>query len=102
MARGGGAAHSRCRSRTRRRAVRVSLDPPADRTEPFVSGVRAGLAGLDAERIDGGVVANALGMAERQGHLGPLIMTSLGIPEKPMSSIEAACASGASTRACRI
>src|SRR5438552_310153 len=54
------------------------------------------MAGLPAEKIDGGFVANALGMAERQGHLGPLVMTSLGIPDKPMSSIEAACASGAS------
>jgi acetyl-CoA C-acetyltransferase len=54
------------------------------------------MAGIDPDRIDGGFVANALGMAERQGHLGPLVMTSLGIPEKPASSIEAACASGAS------
>ncbi|HEX2021524.1 MAG TPA: thiolase domain-containing protein [Candidatus Thermoplasmatota archaeon] len=53
-------------------------------------------AGIDPERIDGAFVANALGMAERQGHLGPLVMTSLGIPEKPASTIEAACASGAS------
>lgn len=54
------------------------------------------MSGIPAEKIDGGFVANALGMAERQGHLGPLLMTSLGIPDKPMSSIEAACASGAS------
>ena len=53
-------------------------------------------SGIDVERIDGAFVANALGMAERQGHLGPLVMTSLGIPDKPASSIEAACASGAS------
>ena len=53
-------------------------------------------SGIEPGKIDGGFVANALGMAERQGHLGPLIMTSLGIPDKPMSSIEAACASGAS------
>lgn len=53
-------------------------------------------SGLEPDKLDGGFVANALGMAERQGHLGPLVMTSLGIPEKPASSIEAACASGAS------
>lgn len=53
-------------------------------------------SGIDVEKIDGAFIANALGMAERQGHLGPLVMTSLGIPEKPASSIEAACASGAS------
>jgi acetyl-CoA C-acetyltransferase len=54
------------------------------------------MAGIEPEALDGGFVANALGMAERQGHLGPLVMTSLGIPDKPASSIEAACASGAS------
>ena len=53
-------------------------------------------AGIEPDRLDGAFVANALGMAERQGHLGPLVMTSLGIPDKPASSIEAACASGAS------
>jgi acetyl-CoA C-acetyltransferase len=53
-------------------------------------------AGIEPDRIDGAFVANALGMAERQGHLGPLVMTSLGIPDKPASTIEAACASGAS------
>ncbi len=53
-------------------------------------------AGIDPAVIDGAFIANALGLAERQGHLGPLVMTSLGIPEKPASSIEAACASGAS------
>ena len=54
------------------------------------------MAKLDPGLIDGAFIANALGMAERQGHLGPLVMTSLGIPEKPASTIEAACASGAS------
>jgi acetyl-CoA C-acetyltransferase len=53
-------------------------------------------AGIDPAKLDGAFVANALGMAERQGHLGPLVMTSLGIPDKPASTIEAACASGAS------
>lgn len=53
-------------------------------------------SGIDPSLIDGAFIANALGMAERQGHLGPLVMTSLGIPEKPASTIEAACASGAS------
>ncbi len=53
-------------------------------------------AGIDPRDLDGAFIANALGMAERQGHLGPLIMTSLGIPDKPASTIEAACASGSS------
>ncbi|MGQ0536272.1 MAG: thiolase domain-containing protein [Methanobacteriota archaeon] len=50
-------------------------------------------AGVEPADIDGGFVANAFGLVERQGHLGPLVMTALGIPEKPMTSIEAACAS---------
>lgn len=51
---------------------------------------------VDPSKIDGAFIANALGMAERQGHLGPLVMTTLGMPDKPASTIEAACASGAS------
>lgn len=53
-------------------------------------------AGMEPDELDGAFIANALGMAEKQGHLGPLVMTSLGVPEKPASTIEAACASGAS------
>jgi acetyl-CoA C-acetyltransferase len=53
-------------------------------------------AGIDARRIDGAFVANAFGMIEKQGHPGPLLMTSLGIPDKPATAIEAACASGGS------
>ncbi|MHB8606098.1 MAG: thiolase domain-containing protein [Thermoplasmatota archaeon] len=51
---------------------------------------------IDVDKLGGAFIANAFGMVERQGHLGPLLMTSLGIPEKPASTIEAACASGAS------
>lgn len=53
-------------------------------------------AKIDPGAIDGAFIANAFGMVERQGHLGPLVMTALGIPDKPASTIEAACASGAS------
>jgi acetyl-CoA C-acetyltransferase len=53
-------------------------------------------AGVDAKRIDGAFVANAFGMIEKQGHPGPLLMTALGIPDKPATTIEAACASGGS------
>lgn len=51
-------------------------------------------AGLDAAKIDGGFIANAFGMIEKQGHPGPLLMTALGIADKPCTAIEAACASG--------
>lgn len=51
-------------------------------------------AGIDASHIEGAFVANAFGMIEKQGHPGPLLMTALGIPDKPATTIEAACASG--------
>jgi len=50
-------------------------------------------AGIDARDVDGGYFGNAFGMAEKQGHLGPLIMTALGIPEAPSTVMETACAS---------
>jgi acetyl-CoA C-acetyltransferase len=51
-------------------------------------------AGLDAARIEGAFVANAFGLAERQGLAGPLLMSALGIPDRPATTVEAACASG--------
>src|ERR1044072_8680625 len=33
-------------------------------------------------------------MAEKQGHLGPLIMTALGLDGTPATVVETACASG--------
>ena len=50
-------------------------------------------AGIDAKQIDGAFFGNAFGMAEKQGHLGPLIMSALGIPETPATVMETACAS---------
>ena len=51
---------------------------------------------IDPRDIDGAFIANAFAVTERQGHIGPLVMSALGIPDKPASTIEAACASGAS------
>ena len=34
------------------------------------------------------------GIADKQVHLGPVIMSNLGIPEVPSLSIESACGSG--------
>ena len=56
-------------------------------------------SGIKSHDIQAAFVANAFGMAEKQGHLGPLLMSSLGIPHVPSSTIEAACCSGGS--ACR-
>ncbi|HVL88364.1 MAG TPA: beta-ketoacyl synthase N-terminal-like domain-containing protein [Candidatus Thermoplasmatota archaeon] len=51
-------------------------------------------SGLAAARVGCAFVANAFSLAERQGHLGPLVMTSLGRPNVPATTVEAACASG--------
>lgn len=51
-------------------------------------------AGLIAKDIETIFVSNVFGMVESQGHVGPLIATSLGTPHVPSLSIEAACASG--------
>ncbi|MHB1907252.1 MAG: thiolase domain-containing protein [Nitrososphaerales archaeon] len=55
---------------------------------------------LDAEikpsDIQAGFVANAFSLSEKQGHLGPIVMSGLGIPDVPASTIESACSSGAS------
>ncbi len=51
-------------------------------------------SGIDPLKIDSAFFGNAFGVAEKQGHLGPLIMTALGIPETPSTVMETACASG--------
>jgi len=51
-------------------------------------------AGIDPERIGNAFFGNAFSVAEKQGHLGPLIMSALGLPETPATAVEAACASG--------
>lgn len=53
-------------------------------------------AGISPTDIQAGFVANAFSLSERQGHLGPIIMSGLGIPDVPASTIESACSSGAS------
>lgn len=46
--------------------------------------------------IQAAFVANAFSITEKQGHLGPIVMSGLGVPDVPASTIESACASGAS------
>lgn len=53
-------------------------------------------SGLGPEEIEAGFIANAFSLAEKQGHLGPIVMSGLGIPDVPASTIESACSSGAS------
>jgi acetyl-CoA C-acetyltransferase len=63
------------------------------------SASQTALAALDRSAMDPAVieeifVANVFGLVERQGHLGPLIATSLGLPTAATVSVESACASG--------
>ena len=51
-------------------------------------------AGIIPNEIDAGYISNVFGIADKQVHLGPVIMSNLGIPEKPSLSIESACGSG--------
>ena len=52
------------------------------------------VAGADPDRVDSAFFGNAFGVAEKQGHMGPLIMTALGLESKPATVVETACASG--------
>ena len=51
-------------------------------------------AGIDPKEIEAGYISNVFGVADKQVHLGPVVMSNLGIPEKPSLSIESACGSG--------
>ncbi|MDA4131493.1 MAG: acetyl-CoA acetyltransferase, partial [Thaumarchaeota archaeon] len=53
-------------------------------------------ANISPADIQAAFVANAFSISEKQGHLGPIVMSGLGIPDAPASVIESACASGAS------
>lgn len=51
--------------------------------------------GINPKRIQAAFVSNAFALTEHQGHLGPIIMSGLGIPDIPSTTVEAACSSGA-------
>ncbi|HXU95217.1 MAG TPA: thiolase domain-containing protein [Candidatus Nitrosotalea sp.] len=51
-------------------------------------------AGIEPKEIGAGYISNVFGVADKQVHLGPVIMSNLGIPEVPSLSIESACGSG--------
>ncbi|MGI0017831.1 MAG: thiolase domain-containing protein, partial [Nitrosotalea sp.] len=50
-------------------------------------------AGISSKEIQAGYISNVFGIADKQVHLGPVIMSNLGIPEVPTLSIESACGS---------
>ncbi|MCY3854341.1 MAG: thiolase domain-containing protein [Thaumarchaeota archaeon] len=51
-------------------------------------------ANIKPQEIEAGYISNVFGIADKQVHLGPVIMSNLGISEKPSLSIESACGSG--------
>ena len=51
-------------------------------------------AGIEPKEIQAGYISNVFGVADKQVHLGPVVMSNLGIPDKPSLSIESACGSG--------
>ena len=51
-------------------------------------------AGIEAKEIEAGYISNVFGVADKQVHLGPVVMSNLGISDKPSLSIESACGSG--------
>ncbi|RNJ76237.1 MAG: thiolase domain-containing protein [Nitrosopumilus sp. H8] len=61
-------------------------------TQASVSAIEE--AGIDPKEVDASYIANVFGIADKQVHLGPVLMSNLGISEKPSLSIESACGSG--------
>ncbi len=51
-------------------------------------------AGIEPKEIKAGYISNVFGVADKQVHLGPVVMSNLGIPERPSLTIESACGSG--------
>ncbi len=51
-------------------------------------------AGIKSKDIKAGYISNVFGIADKQVHLGPVIMSNLGISDRPSLSIESACGSG--------
>ena len=51
-------------------------------------------AGIEPKEIEAGYISNVFGVADKQVHIGPVVMSNLGIPERPSLSIESACGSG--------
>ena len=51
-------------------------------------------AGIQPKEINASYISNVFGVADKQVHLGPVILSNLGIPEKPSLTIESACGSG--------
>ncbi len=51
-------------------------------------------ANIETRDIEYGFISNVFGVADKQVHLAPVIMTDLGIPNVPGLTVESACGSG--------
>ena len=51
-------------------------------------------AGITPKDIQTGYISNVFGVADKQVHMAPVIMSNLGIPHVPGLTIESACGSG--------
>ena len=51
-------------------------------------------AGITPKDIQAGYVSNVFGVADKQVHMAPVLMSNLGIPHVPGLTIESACGSG--------
>ncbi len=51
-------------------------------------------AAIETKDIDASYLSNVFGIADKQVHIGPVLMSRLGIPGKPSLTIESACGSG--------
>jgi len=54
-------------------------------------------AGVTPKDVQALYVGNCFGVSESQAHIGPLVSTALGIPDRPTLTIESACATGSVT-----
>ena len=48
-------------------------------------------AGIESKDIKAGYISNVFGVADKQVHLGPVVMSNLGISDRPSLTIESAC-----------
>jgi acetyl-CoA C-acetyltransferase len=51
-------------------------------------------AGISPNDIEAGYISNVFGVADKQVHMAPVILSNLGIPHVPGLTIESACGSG--------
>ena len=65
--------------------IEIALDASKDAIES---------SGITPKDIQAGYVSNVFGVADKQVHMAPVILSNLGIPYVPGLTIESACGSG--------